>query len=159
MGAHTDHATFLGTSAFRTVSMIQLIFEQALGQDFSEYYDLVVAQSNAQKAQIYDLRCRSSYADSPNKGIDAFDSVAKHLFLRHRQSGRAIAATRLIEKSPQSGQIQASLPIEQRLQPEMRCSGLYLPAYIQNASAGERLISELSELHVLPVTSPRKIEP
>lgn len=134
---------------FRRCNMIQLVFEQALGPEFSEDFDLVVALTDAQKAQIYDLRCRSAYSDSPNRGIDPFDSLAHHLYLSHRKTGRAIAATRLIPKASLSGK-GTCLPIEQRLQPEVRRTGLYLPAHVHQALAGEVQVSELSEVHLLP---------
>ena len=128
--------------------MIKLVFEQAFGPEFLDRWDIVIANNDQLKGQVYDLRCRSAYASTPNKGIDAHDAYAQHLLLCHRDSNQAVATTRVIPKQSNARHsLGPNLPIEGQVQPQLLENGLYLPK--QGHADSVLQLCELSQLHIL----------
>lgn len=113
---------------------------------FTDYFEVLVADTEALKKQVYNIRYEvycEEFGYEPKEAFpdqlefDEFDEYSTHCLVMHRQSGIAAGCVRLV-----NGSADQILPIE------AHCAEAIDPAYLADLRANRETSCELSRLAV-----------
>lgn len=123
--------------------------QESLADKFLQYFDIVLANSDEQKAETYGVRFRVyceefAYEDSQlfpdRQEKDEFDASSLHALVIHRSSGKSAGCVRLV--APDSGQLNGLLPFEKN------CVDSLDPDFIGSLDLNRGKMCEISRLAV-----------
>lgn len=137
--------------AYRTTKVsathtCERIMAKTIDQAFHEYFEIVAANTDALRTEVYRLRyqvyCLETGLEDPvsyPKGLesDEYDAMSVHTLIRHRATGLYAATTRLILPSPED---------PERLFPTERYAQVQIPDAF--APANRRHLAEISRFCV-----------